>query len=219
MASELRPSLAERNGMSLVRELWARRGLRLGMSMLFSVVLALALFPLMQSETLKLRSVDEPLYTAKGSPLELSLFVKGDSLRRVQGSELRVASHDTLQLLPPGASKPFVAIYGYEPGSGLTRLFPAQGNQSTQISTADPPPGLVLSSGEENRLICIAQEKAFSLRELESALQVALKQANAKGETHSAGQDHGDDDRNSDAMQLVLPAPWHVQAFHVQSGP
>lgn len=176
---------------------------RMAMSAAFSVLIALAIWPLYQSNALKVDGMEEPLYTAKGSPLELSLFVKGDTLRRVQGNQVRIAPHDTLQLLPPGGAKPFVAIYGFEPGQGFTRLFPAQGNRAKQITSHQPPPGLVISGGRENRLLCIAQEKDFSLLDLEASLQ-------------KSGM--GDSYPNENQAH-ILPAPWHLQTFIVQGEP
>jgi hypothetical protein len=179
--------------------------LRLALSTGLSLVIALAIWPLYQSKALKIDGPEEPLYTAKGSPLELSLFVKGDTLRRVVGETVRISGTDTLQLLPAGGAKPHIAIYGLEPGQPLTRLFPAQGEKARQITSHEPPPGLVLSGGSENRLICIALDKPFDLAEIENVLQ-----GMAWGKVPS---------QSKSALLKNFPAPWHVQTFSVQGEP
>jgi hypothetical protein len=110
-------------------------------------------------------------FTAKGDAFALKLFVKGDSLRAINEDRLLVSSHDTLQFMPLGAAKPFLAVYGWDAEQGLVRLFPATGDQARQVTVKDPPPGLVLAGGGENRLFCITHGRTFSVDSTLSELE------------------------------------------------
>lgn len=162
------------------RETWGQRlasrlspGRGMGLA-LASLALAAVLWPLWQSgQDGRISGHASVEYTAKGESGGMRLFVKGDSLRAEIGREVRVTRHDTLQLLPLGKAQPFLAVFGYDAGQGLVRIFPApgQGDAAQQVSGSKPPPGLVLSSGGDNHLICVTKTNSFSLDSVAQVLR------------------------------------------------
>ncbi len=146
------------------------RGMGLALA---SLALAAVLWPLWQSELGRATGKAPVEYTAKGESDGMRLFVKGDSLRAEIGREVWVTRRDTLQLLPLGKSQPFLAVFGYDAEQGLVRIFPApgQGNAALQVSGGKPPPGLVLSSGGDNHLICVTKTTSFPLDSVAQVLR------------------------------------------------
>jgi hypothetical protein len=200
--------------------LWRRRGPLYAMA---AVVVALGLWPIYLTQRMAhhittenggaFEEASQGLepgvdYTAKGAPADMQLFVKGDTLRRVAGVDVRITSRDTLQLVPPGGAQPYLAIYGYESLNGeigpVTRLFPQSGISAVRVSVQKPPPGLTVAGTAENRLICIASDRGFDLALAESTL-ASMRQTHPQNDP----QKHG----------LTWPKGWRVQTFQVRPSP
>lgn len=192
--------------------IWRRRGPLLAMASV--LVVALGIWPIYLTERMAEQittqggqgaDADVPLYTAKGAPAEMQLFVKGDTLSRVTGLDVSLTPGDTLQLVPPGGSQPYVAIYGYEYQNGIAgpmvRIFPKSGLAASQVSAAKPPPGLTVSGSAENRLICIASDRGFDL---------ALAESTLSNPSAKAG---------SSSWPKNWPKGWRVQAYSIKARP
>jgi hypothetical protein len=200
--------------------LWRRRGPLYAMA---AVVVALGLWPIYLTQRMAHHITTENGgafedasqgvepgvdYTAKGAPADMQLFVKGDTLRRVAGIDVRITARDTLQLVPPGGAQPYLAIYGFESLNGIagpvTRLFPQNGIAAVQVSAQKPPPGLTVAGTAENRLICIASDRGFDLALAESTLS-NMRRTGLQNDPQKP--------------DMIWPKGWRVQTFQVRPSP
>lgn len=114
---------------------------------------------------------DGPEFVAKGRSLGVSLFVKGDSAYRVERQAARVASTDTLQVIPMGAGPQHLVLLGWDARQGLVRLYPREGERAPRVSPDQPPPALLLQDVDDNRLICVTATGPFKIAAAEAALR------------------------------------------------
>jgi len=102
---------------------------------------------------------------AKGRGLGITLYVKGDSAYRVENHAARLAPTDTLQAVPLGSTPQHLVLLGWDPTQGLVRLFPAEGASSRRVTSAEPPPALLLQGMDENRLVCVTSGSPFRVEQ------------------------------------------------------
>jgi hypothetical protein len=94
----------------------------------------------------------------------------GGAPRRVADYRAKIAALDTLQIRPVNGGEQSLVLYNWDASSGLSAIFPLEGDSAATVTSQQLPPGLVPRGTETTWLICVTSQKPFATADISRRL-------------------------------------------------